>query len=379
MPPSVMDYQDDIRALWDSAVAAYEHETGRKLKANSTLRETCTIDGLLDLIEHQDSAFSGWRSRHGKLTSRLTLCLKPVTVFGQIAKDALANTPYGPASSAIFGAVIHLIRAAEGVSEAYDWIERALGQLQDLPDRLNLYRQNDIDAVLAKKISAILTCLLKVIGRCETLITRGRFRHYLQIVFLVKDEKTKKILEEMNESLDKEQRYVVAATYASQKTAEMGVKMLAQTTAETQKGVESAVHLLGGMLATWTFMRQADKSETLEIKRSRRRKDSLFSEAWSCQLLTGRLNFSRSSDPNSSRVLQIGSLRKLYSRHGRSRRYPSCGFSEAQAQGNPIWPPGRSNIYTRSTERTRPNLQGCLSHTSTSERMNSNYAMPIQF
>lgn len=239
-----MDYQDDIRALWDSAVAAYENETGRKLESNNVLREISTVDGLLNLIEHQDSAFSGWRTRHGKLTSRLTLCLKPVTVFGRIAQDALSNSPYGPPSSAIFGAVLHLIRAAEGVSEAYDWIERALGQLQDLPDRLNLYRQNDIDAVLAKKISAILTCLLKVIGRCETLITRGRFRHYLQIVFLVKDEKTKKILEEMNESLDKEQRYVVAATYASQKTTETGVKMLAQTTAETQRGIVSAVHLL---------------------------------------------------------------------------------------------------------------------------------------
>ncbi|KAL8996738.1 MAG: hypothetical protein Q9169_003808 [Polycauliona sp. 2 TL-2023] len=122
--------------------------------------------------------------------------------------------------------------------------------MQDFTDRLNLYTQNTMDATLEKKVTAILTCLLKVIGRCEMLITRGRFKQYLHVVFLVKDEKTKKMLDELNESLDKEQRYVVAASSASQKTTEAGVKSLPETTAETQKGVESTYHLLEGNLAT---------------------------------------------------------------------------------------------------------------------------------
>lgn len=250
-----MEHQQDIRALWDSAVAAYEKDTQKKLATDSTLREITTVDGLIDLIEHQGKTFSGWRSRHAKLASRLTTCLKPVTIFGGIAKETLSNTPYGPASSAIFGAVLHLIAASERVSEAYDWVERALGQLQDFPDRLNLYRQNAIDSALEKKISAILTCLLKVIGRCVSLIDRGRFRQYLYVVFLIKDEKTKKLLDELNESLSKEQSYVVAASYASLKTSEMALKTLVQTVPETQKGLESAtqnvkeaVHLLQGIM-----------------------------------------------------------------------------------------------------------------------------------
>lgn len=236
--------------MWDSAVAAYEKETERKLVTSFAVREITTVDGLVDLIEHQSSDFSGFRSRHAKLASRLQNCLKPVTVLGGIAKDALSTSPYGPASSAIFGAVMHLVQAAHKVSEAFDWVEEALGQLQDFTDRLNLYRQNTMDAILEKKVTAILTCLLKVIGRCETMITRGRFKQYFHVVFLVKDEKTKKILDELNESLEKEQRYVVAASYASQKTTEVGVKTITQTATETQKGVESAYHLLEGILAT---------------------------------------------------------------------------------------------------------------------------------
>ncbi|KAL8951463.1 MAG: hypothetical protein Q9222_002564 [Ikaeria aurantiellina] len=243
--------------MWDTAVSAYEKETERKLATSNTVRGVINVDGLIELIEHQDHAFSGWRSRHAKLASRLHQCFKPITVLGGIAKEALSTSPYGPASSAIFGAVLHLIRAADRVSEAYDWVEQALGQLQDFPDRLNLYRQNAIDSVLEKKSLVILTCLLKVIGRCETLITRGRFRHYLHVVFLVKDEKTKKILDELNESLDKEQSYVVAASYASQKTTESRVKTLAETAVETQKRVETTVHLLEGSgkshPSTWTI------------------------------------------------------------------------------------------------------------------------------
>ncbi|KAI4121205.1 MAG: hypothetical protein LQ338_006496 [Usnochroma carphineum] len=219
-----MEHQQDIHALWDTAVAAYEKETDRKLETDRTIRDITTVDGLIDLIEHQSTRFSGWRSRHAKLTFRLTTCLEPVAILGGIAKGVLSNTPYGPASSAIFGAVVHLIRAADRVSEAYDWVERALGQLQDLPDRLTLYRQNDINAVLEKKVSAVLICLLKVIGR----------------LFLVKDEKTKKVLDDLNESLEKETSYVVAASFASVKTTERVVKAVAQTTAETQKGVEGA-------------------------------------------------------------------------------------------------------------------------------------------
>ncbi|KAL8647887.1 MAG: hypothetical protein Q9226_006245, partial [Calogaya cf. arnoldii] len=258
-----MENQQDIRAMWDTAVATYEKETERELISTNAVRGITTVDDLVDLIEHQSNDFVSFRTRHAKLTSRLQNCLKPVTTLGGIAKGTLANTPYGPASSAIFGAVLHLIQAAQRVTEAFDWVEEALGQLQDFTDRLNLYKQINMDATLEKKVTAILTCLLKVIGRCETLVTRGRFKQYLHVVFLVKDEKTKKMLDESNDPLDKEQRYVVAASYASQKTTEAGVKTLTKNTVETQKGVESTYHLIEDLRA-----REITKGEDTLVERS---------------------------------------------------------------------------------------------------------------
>ena len=60
------------------------------------------------------------------------------------------------------------------------------------------------------------TCLLKV-RRSEKLVSRGTFRHYLRVVFLGNDSKTKKILDELNDSLKSEQSYVIAATYGDGK------------------------------------------------------------------------------------------------------------------------------------------------------------------
>ncbi|KAL8937940.1 MAG: hypothetical protein Q9211_003439 [Gyalolechia sp. 1 TL-2023] len=258
-----MDHQQDIHALWDSAVAAYEKETKRKLETDRTIREIATVDGLLDLVEHQSTKFSGWRNRHAKLTSRLTTCLRPVALLGGIAKDALANTPYGPASSAIFGAVLHLIQAADTVSEAYDWIERALAELREFTDRLNQYFQIAMDFVLERKVTAVLTYVLKVLGRCEALITRGRFRLYLRVMFLGKDEETRKMLDELNESLRKETNYVVAASFASVKITERAVKTVVQTTAENQKGIEGV-----GQFLEESRAREITKEEGELVQRS---------------------------------------------------------------------------------------------------------------
>ena len=375
-----MENQQDIRAMWDTAVAAYEKETERKLVTSVALREVTTVDGLVDLIEHQNSDFSGFRSRHAKLASRLQKCFKPVAIIGGIAKETLSTTPYGPASSAIFGAVVHLIQTAQKVTEAYDWIEQALGQLQEFTDRLSLYRQNTMDAVLEKKITAILTCLLKLIGRCETLVTRGRFKQYLHVVFLVKDEKTKKMLDDLNESLDKEQRYVVAASYASQKTTEQVVKALAETTAETQKVNESTVRLLEGTpVMIECRVVHTDEVKIPEHEKSPMTNSFLSNVALSCQQLRGPSSFMRSLDSNCSKVRAVGFRRRHSSQLGRSRRSRFSGCLEVQDQESHISPHGQSIIYFGSMRTSAPKWPGCLLLTSTSKRMNSSSEIQMLF
>lgn len=99
------------------------------------------------------------------------------------------------------------------MSDAYGWIEEVFSELQDFSDRLSVYMRSQIDAVLQRKIVTILGFLLRVIGRSEYLIKKGRFRHYLKIAFLAKDEKTKALLGGINKMFEEEHRYVLAVTY----------------------------------------------------------------------------------------------------------------------------------------------------------------------
>jgi hypothetical protein len=43
------------------------------------------------------------------------------------------------------------------VSNAYDWVEQIFAELQEFSDRLTQYAKSEMDAILRKKVVAILT------------------------------------------------------------------------------------------------------------------------------------------------------------------------------------------------------------------------------
>jgi hypothetical protein len=43
------------------------------------------------------------------------------------------------------------------VSNAYDWVEQIFAELQEFSDRLTQYAKSEMDAILRKKVIAILT------------------------------------------------------------------------------------------------------------------------------------------------------------------------------------------------------------------------------
>jgi hypothetical protein len=43
------------------------------------------------------------------------------------------------------------------VSNAYDWVEQIFAELQEFSDRLTQYTKSEMDAILRKKVIAILT------------------------------------------------------------------------------------------------------------------------------------------------------------------------------------------------------------------------------
>jgi tetratricopeptide (TPR) repeat protein/GTPase SAR1 family protein len=127
---------------------------------------------------------------------------------------------YGTVSSAVLGAVVHLVKACEGVSNAYDWIEQLFRELQDFSDRLGQYAQTRLDPVLRRKMIAILAVILKVMGRSQRLIRERRFKEYLRVTFLGKDAATKTLIDDLNTLLGSEQRYVLGVTYATTQRTE---------------------------------------------------------------------------------------------------------------------------------------------------------------
>jgi hypothetical protein len=63
-------------------------------------------------------------------------------VLSNIALSAISLTPFAPAST-ILGAVGFVVKAAKGVSYAYDWIEELFDKLSDFTVRLDEYTNSD--------------------------------------------------------------------------------------------------------------------------------------------------------------------------------------------------------------------------------------------
>ena len=82
--------------------------------------------------------------------------------------------------------------------------------------------------------------------RSEKLVLRGSFRHYLRVVFLGNDAKTRKLLDELNDSLKNEQSYVIAATYANGKYVLDRVGTIEQVTSSNARTLHDVHEALAG-------------------------------------------------------------------------------------------------------------------------------------
>ncbi|KAF1952492.1 hypothetical protein CC80DRAFT_452308 [Byssothecium circinans] len=219
-----VDTADDIIApLWKEAFAEYEKDTKRPLSPQllEAMRGVQSSEDLLRHIEEQGQAFRSFRSKRTKLWGILHNFVSPLAAILQIAlTPSSVSDGVGVPSSAVIGACLYLVKSCERVTEAYDWIEQVFNELQEFSDRLNIYTQGSIDTILEKKIVVILSFMLRIIGRSESLIKEKRFREYLRVTFLGKDEKTKKLLEDLNKLFIGEGQLINALMYASNRRIE---------------------------------------------------------------------------------------------------------------------------------------------------------------
>jgi hypothetical protein len=83
------------------------------------------------------------------------------------------------------------VKATDGVSEAYDWIDQLFDKLSDFTIRLDEYYKEGISPHLGTKAVQILGYLLEILARSEKTIKIGRWRKYTAVLFLGRDEEIK--------------------------------------------------------------------------------------------------------------------------------------------------------------------------------------------
>ena len=106
--------------MWEEAVEKYIESTGRTLPEQALLGQLKCPEDLEKQLEMDHDRFNDFRTKRGKLSGRLKKAVKPFAVLSSVASSAVSLSPFAPAST-IFGAVVFVVQAAGGVSEAYDF------------------------------------------------------------------------------------------------------------------------------------------------------------------------------------------------------------------------------------------------------------------
>ena len=176
-----MAAKQEFEDLWDEALDKYIESTSRTDREQALLRKLKDPEDLEKELERDRDRFTSFRAKHGKLTGRLKKAIKPLTALSNAASSAISNSPFAPAS-VVLGAVVFVVQAADGVSEAYDWIDQLFDKLGDFTVRLNEYCKEGISPHLGTKVVQILGCLLEILARSEKTIKIGRWKKYAAVL-----------------------------------------------------------------------------------------------------------------------------------------------------------------------------------------------------
>ncbi|THH19284.1 hypothetical protein EW146_g1864 [Bondarzewia mesenterica] len=153
-----------FHAIWQEAIFKYESDTGIKvdLSSSSPFATVDSPDAVLQLVDEEQKKFNEHRKSGEKVRDVLKPMLHVVCSFANAAGQG-ASLAFPP-STAIFGAVVVLLRAAEGVSSGYDAISQILQDLDDFLDRFKIHLDHDITRSIQEMMVKILAHLLMILG-----------------------------------------------------------------------------------------------------------------------------------------------------------------------------------------------------------------------
>jgi hypothetical protein len=206
-------------SLWNSALAAYLASTKRTSEDQGLLMGLHNPEDLRAKLDADKAKFGTFRDKHAKIYDALTAAVRPFMTLADVAQSVISATPIAPAST-VLGAVLFLVKSAEGVSDAYDSIESLFETLTSFSLRLNEYVGAGMNNSLQLNAIEILTCLLEVLARSEHVVKDGRWKKYLGVTLLGKDDKIRGLLKKLETLFVEEERLVIAITYATNQRVE---------------------------------------------------------------------------------------------------------------------------------------------------------------
>ncbi|KAF5857293.1 hypothetical protein ETB97_005977 [Aspergillus alliaceus] len=227
-----MATQDDFDDLWAKAVDKYIESTGRTVLEQTLLMRLKSLEELQKRLEQDRDKFTGFRAKYAKFTERAKMVIRPFTALSTVTSSALALSSFAPAPT-IFGAVLFVVQAADGVSEAYDWIDQLFDKLGDFTVRLDEYVSVGMGRNLGIKVVHILGCLLEILARSEKTIKIGRWRKYAAVLFLGQDEEIKASFDKLSKLLEDEQRLISAITFATNRKMDKRIEEIKSTVSQT--------------------------------------------------------------------------------------------------------------------------------------------------
>ncbi|KAL5001768.1 NACHT and TPR domain protein [Aspergillus recurvatus] len=176
---------DRFLAIYEKACRRYREITGETLEVQFRSK-ICSVSDLMTEIDEQNRDFREFREKRQDIFDALKAALIPVQLFGDLAAGGLSIV--APPSSLVFGAVLHLVGAAKGVSASYEALQDLMQMLQDFTVRLNVYAQETISEALSDKLSDIIITLVEILALSSRTIRRGRLLKFTRNILLGNDD-----------------------------------------------------------------------------------------------------------------------------------------------------------------------------------------------
>ncbi|CAG8016084.1 unnamed protein product [Penicillium nalgiovense] len=225
--------KDQSSAICEKAIRKYHEITGETLGVD--FLKVQNVNDLTKEIEQRNNTFREFREKRGAIFDVLESALVPVQLFSNLAAGG-ASMAFPP-SSLVFGAVMHLVDAAKGVSTSYNAIQDLMQMLQDFTIRLSAYTQEAISEALSDKLSDIIVTLVEIFALSSKTIRRGRLLKYTRNIIFGNDDAIQTAVVTLDKLTQVEANLVGAETLTESKRAGRVVDGISVTANATNANV----------------------------------------------------------------------------------------------------------------------------------------------